>query len=249
MFEWPNRYLIQLLFMINKIISSIEAALEGVKDGSTVMIGGFGTAGIPGELIEGLIAQGARDLTIVNNNAGNGDAGLALLLKTQRVRKIICSFPRQADSHVFDGLYRSGKLELELVPQGNLAERIRAAGAGVGAFFTPTGFGTELAKNTDGTEKETRSINGRMYVLEYPIYADVALIKAEKGDRWGNLTYRKAARNFGPIMATAAKTSIASVFELVELGELDPENIVTQGIHVTRIVKIPRVATQAGGFK
>ena len=230
--------------MINKIADSVASALEGIQDGATVLIGGFGTAGIPGELIDGLIAQGARDLTVVNNNAGNGDAGLAALLKAGRVRKILCSFPRQADSYVFDELYRAGKLELELVPQGNLAERLRAAGAGVGAFFCPTSFGTELAKG-----KETREINGRQYVLEYPIHGDVALIKAEKGDRWGNLTYRKAARNFGPVMATAAKRTIASVHEIAELGELDPESIVTPGIFVSKIVKIERVATQAGGFK
>ena len=230
--------------MINKIADSVASALAGIHDGATVLIGGFGTAGIPGELIDGLIEQGARDLTVVNNNAGNGDSGLAALLKAGRVRKILCSFPRQADSFVFDELYRSGKLELELVPQGNLAERLRAAGAGVGAFFCPTAFGTELANG-----KETREINGRQYVLEYPIHGDVALIKAEAGDRWGNLTYRKAARNFGPVMATAAKRTIASVHDIVELGELDPENIVTPGIFVNQIVKIDRVATQAGGFK
>jgi 3-oxoadipate CoA-transferase alpha subunit len=230
--------------MINKIAPSIEAALAGVKDGSTVMIGGFGTAGIPNELIDGLIAQGAKDLVIVNNNAGNADTGLAALLKAGRVRKIICSFPRQADSHVFDELYRSGKLELELVPQGNLAERIRAAGAGVGAFFSPTGYGTDLAKG-----KETREINGKHYVLEMPIYGDVALIRAEKGDRWGNLVYRKAARNFGPVMATAARLTVATVHEVVELGALDPENVVTPGIFVSKIVRIDRVATEAGGFK
>lgn len=230
--------------MINKIAPSIEAALAGVKDGSTVMIGGFGTAGIPNELIDGLIAQGAKDLVIVNNNAGNADTGLAALLKAGRVRKIICSFPRQADSHVFDELYRSGKLELELVPQGNLAERIRAAGAGVGAFFSPTGYGTELAKG-----KETREINGKHYVLEMPIYGDVALIRAEKGDRWGNLVYRKAARNFGPVMATAARLTVATVHEIVELGALDPEAVVTPGIFVSKIVRIDRVATEAGGFK
>lgn len=235
--------------MINKIADSIEQALHGVDDGSTVLIGGFGTAGIPNELIDGLIAQGARDLTIVNNNAGNGDTGLAALLKAGRVRKIICSFPRQADSFVFDELYRSGKIELELVPQGNLAERLRAAGAGVGAFFTPTGFGTELAKNPDGTDKETRAIGGRCYVLEYPIHGDIALIKAEAGDRWGNLIYRKAARNFGPVMATAARRTIATVHEIVELGGLGPESVVTPGIHVTKLVKIGRIATQAGGFK
>ena len=230
--------------MIDKIAASVAEALAGVQDGSTVLIGGFGTAGIPNELIAGLIAQGAKDLTIVNNNAGNGDTGLAALLKSGRVRKIVCSFPRQADSHVFDGLYRSGRIELELVPQGNLAERIRAAGAGIGAFFTPTGFGTELARG-----KETREINGRNYVLEHPIYGDVALIKAERGDRWGNLMFRKAARNFGPVMAMGAKRTIASVHEIAELGELEPEAVVTPGIFVSRIVKIERVATQGGGFK
>ncbi len=235
--------------MINKIARSIAEALASVQDGSTVLIGGFGTAGIPNELIDGLIAQGAKDLTVVNNNAGNADTGLAALLKSGRVRKIICSFPRQADSYVFDELYRSGKLELELVPQGNLAERIRAAGAGIGAFFSPTGYGTEMAKNNDGTPKETREINGKGYVLEMPIYGDVALIKAERGDRWGNLVYRKAARNFGPVMATASKLTVATVHEIAELGAMDPEHIVTPGIYVHQIVKIGRVATQAGGFK
>jgi 3-oxoadipate CoA-transferase alpha subunit len=230
--------------MINKIAPSVESALAGVKDGDTVLIGGFGTAGIPNELIDGLIAQGAKDLVVVNNNAGNAETGLAALLKAGRVRKIICSFPRQADSQVFDGLYRSGKLELELVPQGNLAERIRAAGAGIGAFFSPTGFGTDLAKG-----KETREINGKQYVLEMPIYGDVALIKAERGDRWGNLMYRKAARNFGPVMATAARMTVATVHEIAELGTLDPEHIVTPGIYVSKIVRIDRVATAAGGFK
>ena len=235
--------------MINKIAASVAEALADTGDGATVLIGGFGTAGIPTELIYGLIAQGARDLTVVNNNAGNGDTGLAALLKTGRVRKIICSYPRQADSHVFDALYRSGKIELELVAQGNLAERIRAAGAGVGAFFTPTGFGTELAKNADGSPKETRVINGKGYVLEYPIHGDVALIKAESGDRWGNLTYRMSARNFGPVMATAARKTVAMVHEIVALGALDPEAIVTPGIHVSQVVRIKRVATQAGGIK
>jgi 3-oxoadipate CoA-transferase, alpha subunit len=229
--------------MINKLCDSVQDALAGVPDGATVMIGGFGGAGQPGELIDALIAQGARDLTIVNNNAGNGETGLAALLATGRVRKIICSFPRQVDSQVFDGLYRSGRIELELVPQGNLAERIRAAGAGIGGFFTPTGYGTELARG-----KETREIDGRMYVLESPIHADVALIKAERGDRWGNLVYRKTARNFGPIMAMAAKLSIASVHEVVALGELDPEHIVTPGIFVQRVVQVPRSATGPAGF-
>ena len=230
--------------MIDKIAPSVQAALADVADGSTVMIGGFGGAGQPGELIDALIAQGAKDLTIVNNNAGNGETGLAALLKAGRVRKIICSFPRQVDSQVFDGLYRAGKLELELVPQGNLAERIRAAGAGIGGFFTPTGYGTELAKG-----KETREIDGRMYVLESPIHADFALIKAERGDRWGNLVYRKTARNFGPIMAMAARVTVASVHEVVALGELDPEVIVTPGIFVQRVVQVPRAATGPAGYK
>ena len=235
--------------MIDKIAASVAEALAGVQDGATVLIGGFGTAGTPGELIDGLIAQGARELTLVCNNAGNGEHGVAALIKAGRVRKIICSFPRQADSHVFDAAYRSGKIELELVPQGNLAERMRAAGAGVGAFFTPTGFGTELAKNADGNPKETRRINGRDHVLEYPIHGDVALVRAERGDRWGNLTYRMAARNFGPVMATAARFTVATVHEIVELGALDPEAVVTPGIYVSKVVQIPRVATQAGGLK
>ena len=230
--------------MIDKLCSSVFDALADIHDGATVMIGGFGGAGQPAELIDGLIAHGARDLVIVNNNAGNGDTGLAALLKNGQVRKIICSFPRQADSHVFDALYRAGKLELELVPQGNLAERIRAAGAGIGGFFTPTGYGTDLAKG-----KETREIDGRMYVFESPIHADFALIKAEQGDRWGNLTYRKTARNFGPIMAMAAKVSIASVHEVLELGNIDPEHVITPGLFVQRIVQVPRTATGPAGFK
>ena len=230
--------------MIDKLRSSVLDALADIHDGATVMIGGFGGAGQPAELIDGLIAQGARDLVIVNNNAGNGDTGLAALLKNGQVRKIICSFPRQADSHVFDALYRAGKLELELVPQGNLAERIRAAGAGIGGFFTPTGYGTDLAKG-----KETREIDGRMYEFESPIHADFALIKAEQGDRWGNLTYRKTARNFGPIMAMAAKVSIASVHEVAELGSIDPEHVITPGLFVQRIVQVPRTATGPAGFK
>ena len=230
--------------MIDKVFESAAAALAGLADGATVMIGGFGGAGQPAELIDALIDQGARELTIVNNNAGNGETGLAALLKAGRVRKIICSFPRQVDSQVFDGLYRSGKLELELVPQGNLAERIRAAGAGIGGFFTPTGYGTDLAKG-----KETRFLDGRWMVFETPIHADLALIKAERGDRWGNLVYRKTARNFGPIMAMAAKTTVASVHEVVPLGALDPETIVTPGIFVQRVVPVPRTATGPAGFK
>jgi 3-oxoadipate CoA-transferase, alpha subunit len=219
--------------MIDKFVASPEAALADMPDGATVMIGGFGNAGMPAALIDALIARGARDLTIVNNNAGNGDTGLAALLKAKRVRKILCSFPRQVDSWHFDALYRSGELELELVPQGTLAERIRAAGAGIGAFYTPTAYGTKLAEG-----KETRRIGNRDYVLEYPIHADYALIKAERADRWGNLVYRKSARNFGPIMAAAAKCTVVQVRETVELGALDPEAIVTPGIFVKRIVRV-----------
>jgi 3-oxoadipate CoA-transferase alpha subunit len=230
--------------MIEKEVGSLREAVADIGDGATVMVGGFGTAGLPNELVGALLEQGAMDLTIINNNAGNGDTGLAALIGARRVRKIVCSFPRQADSHHFDGLYRAGKIELELVPQGNLAERIRAAGAGIGGFFTPTGYGTDLAKG-----KETREIGGRMYVLEAPLHADYAFIKAERGDRWGNLTYRMTARNFGPVMAMAAKTTIATVHEIVPLGSLDPEAVVTPGIFVQRIVRIDRVATGAGGFK
>jgi 3-oxoadipate CoA-transferase alpha subunit len=219
--------------MINKLSASVEEALHGVQDGATVLVGGFGSAGQPVDLIDALIAQGARDLVIVSNNAGNGETGLAALLKAGRVRKVVCSFPRQADSQVFDALYRAGEIELELVPQGNLAERLRAAGAGIGAFFSPTGYGTALAEG-----RETREISGRNYVLEYPIFGDVALIQAERGDRWGNLTYRKTARNFGPVMATAAKLTIAAVHETVELGELDPETVITPGLFVQRVVKV-----------
>jgi 3-oxoadipate CoA-transferase, alpha subunit len=230
--------------VISKISASIEVALTGIKDGNTIMIGGFGGAGMPNELIDGLIAHGAGNLTIVANNAGNAEFGLAALLKAGKVKKVICSFPRQIDSYVFDGLYRSGAVELELVPQGNLSERIRAAGAGIGGFFTQVGFGTELAKG-----KEVREIDGKMFVLEAPIHADFALIKAEKGDRWGNLTYRMAARNFGPVMAMAAKTTVASVHEIVELGALDPESVITPGIFVQRVVQVDRVATVASGVK
>ena len=226
--------------MIDKTVASVAEAVAGIHDGAIVMIGGFGAAGMPAALIDALIAPGARDLTIVNTNAGTGDPGLAALLKAGRVRKIVCSFPRQTDSWVFDELYRSGKIELELVPQGNLAERIRAAGAGIGAFFTPTGFGTQLAEG-----KETRRIDGRDYVLEHPIRADFALIKALRGDRWGNLVYRKTARNFGPIMASAAKCAIAQVDEIVPLGALDPEAIVTPGIFVRRVVQVSRAPRAA----
>ncbi|HXZ52242.1 MAG TPA: 3-oxoacid CoA-transferase subunit A [Burkholderiales bacterium] len=219
--------------MIDKILPTPQMALADVADGATVMIGGFGNAGMPAQLIDALIERGARELTIVNNNAGNGDTGLAALIKARRVRKIICSFPRQADSWHFDGQYRAGEIELELVPQGTLAERIRAAGAGIGAFYTPTAFGTRLAEG-----KETRRIGTRDYVLEYPIRADYALIKADRADRWGNLTYRKSARNFGPIMASAARCTVVQVRETVELGALDPEEIVTPGIFVQRVVRV-----------
>lgn len=219
--------------MIDKTVPDAAAAVAGIPDGATVMIGGFGRAGQPVELIEALIDQGASGLTIVNNNAGNGDTGLAALLAKGRVRKIVCSFPRQHDSWVFDRLYRAGEIELELVPQGNLAERIRAAGAGIGGFFSPTGVGTQLA-----AEKEQREIGGRTYVLEYPIHADFALISALSSDRWGNLVYRATARNFGPIMATAASTTIVQVDELVPLGWIDPETVVTPGIFVDRVVAV-----------
>src|SRR5436305_1575715 len=219
--------------MVNKLFASPEAALADIPDGSTIMIGGFGHAGMPAELIDALIAQGARELTIVNNNAGNADTGLAALIAAKRVRKILCSFPRQSDSWHFDTAYRAGEIELELVPQGTLAERIRAAGAGIGAFYTPTAFGTELAKG-----KETRRIGDRDYVLEYPIHADYAIIKADRADRWGNLTYRKTARNFAPIMAAAAKCTVVQVREIVELGALDPEIALTPGIFVQRVVKV-----------
>jgi len=219
--------------VIDKLVGSAAEAVAEVRDGATILVGGFGTAGMPIVLIDALIAQGAKDLTIVSNNAGNGDTGLAALLASGRVRKVVCSFPRQTDSWVFDGLYRAGKIELEVVPQGNLAERIRAAGAGIGAFYCPTGYGTLLAG-----DRETRRINGRDYVLEFPIQADVALIKAYKGDRWGNLVYRKTARNFGPVMAMAAQMTIAEVNEVVPLGALDPEVIVTPGIFVERLVRV-----------
>ncbi|MEN1944570.1 3-oxoacid CoA-transferase subunit A [Luteimonas sp. MJ293] len=217
--------------MIDKTTWTLASAVADIPDGATVMIGGFGTAGMPDELIDALIDHGASGLTIINNNAGNGDTGLAALIANRRVKKVVCSFPRQSDSWHFDKAYQAGEIELELVPQGNLAARIQAAGAGLGAIFTPTGYGTELAEG-----KETREIDGRQYVLEYPIRADFALIKAHRGDRWGNLVYRKAARNFGPIMATAAATTVAQVSEVVELGALDPEHIVTPGIFVQRVV-------------
>jgi 3-oxoadipate CoA-transferase, alpha subunit len=222
------------------VVGDADEAVAGIPDGSTVLIGGFGTAGQPIELIYALIRSGVKDLTVVNNNAGNGRAGLAALLANGQVRKIICSFPRQADSYVFDELYRAGKVELELVPQGNLAERMRAAGAGIGAFFSPTGVGTPLAEG-----KELRTIDGRDYVLEYPITGDVALIKALRADTLGNLVYRKTARNFGPVMATAAKITIVQVSKIVEPGGIDPEVVITPGIFVDRVVKIAGVSPLA----
>ena len=219
--------------MSARICDSAAEAVAGIEDGSTVLVGGFGLAGMPVQLIDALIEQGATDLTVVSNNAGNGDTGLAALLAQGRVRKMICSFPRQSDSWVFDGLYREGRIELELVPQGNLAERMRAAGAGIGAFFSPTGVGTPLAEG-----KETREIDGRTYVLEMPIRGDVALVGAHRADRMGNVVYRKTARNFGPVMATAARTTVVQVREVVETGELDPESIVTPAIYVDRLVQV-----------
>ncbi len=219
--------------MIDKVVEDIAAALEDIHDGATVMIGGFGRAGQPVDLIDALIEHGAKDLTIVNNNAGNGDVGLARLIQLGRVRKIMCSFPRQSDSWHFDAKYRAGEIELELVPQGNLALRIQAAGAGIGAVYTPTGVGTQIAEG-----KEHRVIDGREYILEYPIRADFALVQAFRGDRLGNLVYRETARNFGPIMAAAASTTIVQVDEVVELGALDPEAVVTPGIFVNRLVPV-----------
>jgi 3-oxoadipate CoA-transferase alpha subunit len=215
------------------------AAVAGIADGSTVLVGGFGMAGMPTALIDALIEHGATDLTIVSNNAGNGDTGLAALLAAGRVRRVICSFPRQADSYVFDELYRAGRIDLEVVPQGNLAERMRAAGAGIGAFFCPTGYGTELAEG-----RETRTIDGRDYVLEYPIRGDVALIGAHRSDRMGNLVYRKTARNFGPVMATAADLTIVEVSAVVETGSLDPEVVVTPSIYVDRVLDLSAATSQ-----
>jgi 3-oxoadipate CoA-transferase alpha subunit len=222
------------------VVADADEAVSGIADGSTVLIGGFGPAGQPVELVDALIRSGAKDLTVVNNNAGNGRVGLAALLANGQVRKIICSFPRQADSYVFDELYRAGKVELEVVPQGNLAERMRAAGAGIGAFFCPTGVGTPLSEG-----KECRTIHGRDYVLEYPIKGDIALIKAYRADTFGNLVYRKTARNFGPVMATAAKITVVQVSEIVEPGGIGPEVVVTPGIFVDRIVQIAGISPLA----
>ncbi|MCW2586133.1 MAG: 3-oxoadipate CoA-transferase alpha subunit [Frankiales bacterium] len=215
------------------IAESAAEAVAGIEDGATLLVSGFGMAGMPVQLIDALVRHGASRLTIVSNNAGNGDTGLAALMAAGQVRRVVCSFPRQSDSYVFERLYRTGEIELEVVPQGNLAERIRAAGAGIGAFFCPTGVGTPLAEG-----KETRTIGGRDYVLEMPIHGDVALIGAHLGDRMGNLVYRKTARNFGPVMATAATTTIAQVQRIVDVGELDPEAIVTPGIYVDRLLAV-----------
>lgn len=227
--------------MIDKIVPSVAEAVGQIKDGATIMISGFGTAGIPDALLDYVIESQARDLTLVANNAGSGDDGIGTLLRTGKVRKMVCSFPRQSGAWDFSEAYRTGKVQLELVPQGNLAERIRAAGAGIGAFYSPTGVGTLLS---DGAE--IRHINGRDYVLQYPIHADLALVKAEKADRWGNLTYRKAARNFGPIMAMAATHTVASARTIVELGELDPETIVTPGIFVNSVCQVDYPSKQPG---
>ncbi len=220
--------------MIDKTVASIADALAGVKDGSTVLIAGFGNSGIPVELIDGLIEQGAKDLTVVSNNAGSGRTDVAKLLGTGRVRKLVCSYPRTSGSVVFEEMYSAGKLELELVPQGTLSERMRAAAAGIGGFYTPTAAGTKLAEG-----KETRSIDGRDYVLEKPLKGDVALLKAELADRWGNLTFRLAARNFGPTMAAAADLAVVQARKIVDLGGIDPELVVTPGIFVDRVVHVP----------
>jgi 3-oxoadipate CoA-transferase, alpha subunit len=235
--RWPadlhDRAAIRIVHMLNKVIETCEAALEGVKDGATIMISGFGRAGLPLQLIDALVAQGARDLTIVSNNSGSDDSGFGALIRQKRVRKLICSFPRLADATSFDAAYRAGDVELEVVPQGTLVERIRAAGAGIGGFYTPTAYGTRLAEG-----KESRELNGRHHVFELPLKADVALVKAHRADRWGNMTYRMSGRNFGPVMAGAAATTIAQVSEIVPLGGLDPEMIVTPGIFVQRVVRV-----------
>jgi 3-oxoadipate CoA-transferase alpha subunit len=220
--------------MINKIVQSMAEAMAGVRDGSVVLIGGFGSIGQPNALIEGLIEQGAKDLTVVANNSGVGHVGLAALLETGRVRKIVCSFPRTADPVVFEKLWREGRIELECVPQGTMAERMRAAGAGIPAFFTPTAVGTKLAAG-----KEEREINGRRYILEPALPGDVALVEAWEADRWGNLTYRSSARNFNPVMAAAAKLTVVQSQHIVELGALDPEKVVTPGIYVNRVLHVP----------
>ncbi|CAP43933.1 3-oxoacid CoA-transferase subunit A [Bordetella petrii] len=223
--------------MIDKFVASTAEAVAGIHDGATLLVGGFGGAGMPTDLIDALIEQGARELTVVNNNAGNHETGLAALIKAGRVRKMICSFPKASHSWVFDDLYRRGRIELECVPQGTIAERLRAAGAGLGGFYTPTAYGTELAAG-----KETREIDGRHYVFEKPLHGDFALVQADRADRWGNLTYRMSARNFGPVMCMAAATTIVQVRQRVELGELSPEAIVTPGIFVHRVAVVAEPA-------
>ena len=225
---------------IDKRVATLADAVLGIGDGSTVAVSGFGEAGIPTELIHALIEQGAKDLTLVNNNAGTGHLGVSALLKAERVKKVICSFPRSAKSVVFQELYKQGKIELEVVPQGTLAERIRAGGGGIGGFYTSTATGTPLAEG-----KEARTIDGRDYVLEFPIRADVALIKADKADPWGNLTYRKAARNFAPVMCMAAELTIVQTREIVGLGDIDPEHVVTPGIFVDRVVEVAAPISEA----
>jgi 3-oxoadipate CoA-transferase alpha subunit len=219
--------------MIDKRVAGIAAAVDGVQDGAVVLVGGFGAVGQPNQLIDGLIEQGAKDLVIVANNSGVAQFGLAKLMALGRVRKIICSYPRSAGSVVFEELYRAGKIELELVPQGTLAERMRAAGAGIPAFFTPTAFGTKLAEG-----KRTEQINGRGCVLEYALYGDVALVEAWQADRWGNLTYKDSGRNFNPVMAMAAKLTIVQTQHFVELGTLAPDCVVTPGVYVDRVVEV-----------
>ncbi|GGE99451.1 3-oxoadipate CoA-transferase subunit A [Aliidongia dinghuensis] len=226
--------------MIDKTVRSMAEAMAGVEDGATVLVGGFGAVGQPNALIDGLIEQGARDLTVVANNAGTGHVGLARLMELGRVRRIICSFPRSAGSVVFEELYKAGRIELEIVPQGTLAERLRAAGAGVPAFYTPTAVGTQLAQG-----KEEREIDGKRYILEYALRGDVALVEAWTADRWGNLTFRKSGRNFNPVMATAAKRTIVQTQHMAELGQIDPEAIVTPGIFVDRVIHIPYGDPQA----
>ena len=220
--------------MINKIVQSMADAMAGIRDGAVVLLGGFGNIGQPHALLDGLIEQGAKDLTVVSNNAGVGRAGLARLLDLGRARKIICSYPRTADPIVFEELYRAGKIELEIVPQGTMAERIRAAGAGIPAFYTPTAVGTKLAHG-----KEEREFNGRKYLLEEWLPGDVALVEAWEADRWGNLTYRSSGQNFNPIMAAAAQVTIVQAQHIVELGALDPEKVMTPGIYVNRVVHVP----------
>jgi 3-oxoadipate CoA-transferase, alpha subunit len=220
--------------MINKIVQGMADAMAGISDGALVLIGGFGSIGQPNALIEGLIEQGAKDLTVVANNAGVGHTGLARLMEVGRVRKIICSYPRTSDPMVFEGLYRAGRIELEVMPQGTMAERMRAAGAGIAAFYTPTSVGTLLAEG-----KEQREFSGRQYVLEEALAGDVALIEAWEADRWGNLTYRSSARNFNPVMAMAAKLTVAQAQHIVDLGALDPEKVMTPGIFVQRVVHVP----------